>query len=529
MPGGLRLWQRYLDLSVSTKLMLYVVCFTVWLVAVGAAGLWGMGVLSKGINRDGLALRRVLLVSGLKNDLLYLRHDLDRYFLENGDAAARAVHDAEQRLKTIAGGIEALERHEPDLAQRRLLAVFSEEFSGYRDAVVRLLEMQKGALEPGGASLRRDAVLFAREEVAPLFFGPSDAVTDLVEFDRQQALQTVDENSRQHDRLSRILPVLIVVAASLGLFFGIVIARSVTRPLKRILAAVESLANGNLNVDAPVNTRDDLGRLAAGINTMVDRFRNVVLSITRDSEAVAGAATQLSGTASQLSEAATEQAAAAEQASSSMEQMSSAIRLNVKSAHTTAEVANRSSTDALTGGETVAESVSVMKDISRKIMVIEEIARQTNLLALNAAIEAARAGDHGKGFAVVAGEVRKLAERSQSAASEIGRLSTRSVEVAERAGSLFGAIIPDIRQTAELVQGINIACHDQETGVEKINRAIRQLDSVIQQNASASEQMASTAQELSAQADLLREAVSFFQVTCKEGHQASRTELSGIS
>ncbi len=93
--------------------------------------------------------------------------------------------------------------------------------------------------------------------------------------------------------------------------------------------------------------------------------------------------------------------------------------------------------------------------------IIEEIARQTNLLALNAAIEAARAGEHGKGFAVVAAEVRKLAERSQVAAGEIGKLSSSSVDVAENAGAMLNRLVPDIQKTSELVQEISASSKEQ--------------------------------------------------------------------
>src|SRR5215468_9745083 len=98
-----------------------------------------------------------------------------------------------------------------------------------------------------------------------------------------------------------------------------------------------------------------------------------------------------------------------------------------------------------------------MKSIAEKISIIEELAYQTNLLALNAAIEAARAGEHGKGFAVVATEVRRLAETSQGAAKEISDLATSSLALAERTGGLLAALVPSIRQTAELVQQVTAA------------------------------------------------------------------------
>ncbi|MBF0536885.1 MAG: hypothetical protein HQL03_01385, partial [Nitrospirae bacterium] len=170
----------------------------------------------------------------------------------------------------------------------------------------------------------------------------------------------------------------------------------------------------------------------------------------------------------------------------------------------------------------VADAVSAMKEIAGKISIIEEIARQTNLLALNAAIEAARAGEHGKGFAVVAAEVRKLAERSQKAAGEIGHLSSTTVNKAEQAGGMLAKLVPDIKRTSELVQEISAASNEQNSGADQINKAIQQLDQVIQQNASASEEMASTAEELSAQAEQLQSAISFFKLD--QGFLGSRKE-----
>jgi len=174
-------------------------------------------------------------------------------------------------------------------------------------------------------------------------------------------------------------------------------------------------------------------------------------------------------------------------------------------------MASASVRDAEAGGEAVARTVETMRTIAERVSIIEEIAYQTNLLALNAAIEAARAGTYGRGFAVVATEVRKLAERSQTAAKEIAQLSATSVEIADRSGSLLAALVPSIRDTTSLVRQVAAASQEQADGVTRMSDTMSQVDRVTQQNAPASEELAATATNVSEQAARLQEIVGYFQ------------------
>jgi methyl-accepting chemotaxis protein len=202
-----------------------------------------------------------------------------------------------------------------------------------------------------------------------------------------------------------------------------------------------------------------------------------------------------------------------EQTSASIEEMTSSIAQNTDNAKATDGMAAKAAQEASEGGQAVDATVVAMKQIARKIGIIDDIAYQTNLLALNAAIEAARAGEHGKGFAVVAAEVRKLAERSQVAAQEIGEVATNSVELAERAGVLLDQMVPNIKKTSDLVQEITAASEEQSSGVAQINSAVNQLSQTTQQNASSSEELAATAEEMSSQAEQLQQTMGFFKVT----------------
>lgn len=341
------------------------------------------------------------------------------------------------------------------------------------------------------------------------------AISDIV----ANSTMTVEEMQARAEQTRKIIVIVSGAAVLAGLLMTWIISRGIIGPLNRTLNFIGEVSEGNLSVNVNLYRKDELGRLADGIDVMVGRLRDVVGDVNDGANSVASGSEELSASAENLSQGATEQASAIEEVSSAMEEMSASINKNAQNAIQTESVAERAQIHADQSARAVEEAVQAMKSIAEKILIIEEIARQTNLLALNAAIEAARAGEHGKGFAVVAAEVRKLAERSGVAAAEIGELSSSSVVVAEKAGSMLEELVPNIRRTAELVQQISVASNEQSSGVYQINKAIQQLDSVIQQNASASEEMAFTSEQLSRQGQLLQQAMIFFRLESSQPHK----------
>ena len=298
---------------------------------------------------------------------------------------------------------------------------------------------------------------------------------------------------------------------------------AVIGPLNVAAKYVDDISKGEIPSKITDNYNGDFNTIKNNLNMMIENLTRFAIDVQEASQRVAAGSQQVSTSAESMAQGATEQASSVQEISSSMEEMSSAVKQNAANAQQTASIATKSAHDGEEGGRAVAETVNAMKSIAEKIGIIEEIARQTNMLALNAAIEAARAGEHGKGFAVVAAEVRKLAERSQSAAKEISSVSTSSVEIAEKAGKLLADIVPGIQKTASLVQEINASSNEQAGGISQVTAAIHQLDQVIQQASTSTDQLSEASQSLTDLADQLLSSASFFKVN---GTEAARPAVS---
>jgi methyl-accepting chemotaxis protein len=303
-----------------------------------------------------------------------------------------------------------------------------------------------------------------------------------------------------------------LVVLIIAILVSIFIATTISKPIVTLVDKIKVVATGDLTVNIEANSKDEVGQALGAMRGMVEKLREVIGFVMSSSDNITSTSTQMSSSAQQLSQGATEQASSVEEISASMEQMAANIQQNTNNSKQTEKIAAQAAKDVDDSNQAVGKTVQSMKTIASKISIIGEISRQTNLLALNAAVEAARAGEHGKGFAVVAAEVRKLAERSQLAASEIDELSVASVDVAQNSGQLLSSVVPNIQKTSDLVQEISASSIEQNSGAQQVNSAIQQLNQVVQENAATAEEMAAGAEELTSQAEAFREVIAFFKV-----------------
>lgn len=318
---------------------------------------------------------------------------------------------------------------------------------------------------------------------------------------------------------------LLLIFSVLGLFWYL---KKLTEPLVRISTAMEEIAegDGDLTQRMPATGTEELVKLATAFNKFVDKIERVVSDARINLNSINTLARQTAEGNADLSRRTEAEMINLIKASASMKTMTNSVKQTAdlsEGATAISEKAKLSAQEAALALTMVIGSVDMIDNGSEKmdgiIQVINEIAFQTNLLALNASIEAAHAGDKGKGFAVVASEVRSLAQRSASAAREIGILIRSNIENAkegsalvEQAAETLGEMAGSIQKVAAAITEISRTCRDQANGIDQVNRVVIEIEQMTQQNVSMVEKIASASDLVDRQSNDLNDMMHYFKI-----------------
>ena len=384
--------------------------------------------------------------------------------------------------------------------------------------------------------------------------------------------------SREYREVFNTICLIIVVVFLISGFIiisnTIRTAKSIVKPLEQLEKIADEIANGNLEIDAKVESNDEIGQVAASLvhtvirlkdyivyideiseileqiaggdlnfelkNEYVGEFQKIkdalidikkqltstITSINHASFEVADGAEQISLTSQALSDGASDQASAVEELQATIETVSSQVDYNAQNAVDANEKAAHVQKNLTSCDEQMKKLVAAMEDISHSSSQIKEvinsiqtIADQTTLLALNASIEAARAGEAGKGFAVVANEVSNLALDSMNASQSTVDLIANALDSVDKGMSIVGETADMLRMSVEealelgkRIDSISEASVNQAEALGQITEGIEQISSVVAQNSAMAEQSAAFSEELTAHAQLLKNQIEVFQV-----------------
>ena len=523
------------NMKISRRLLLGFGIVLLLLLVVAGAGYWGLqSVTGETVAMLHGDLKLMDLWGEVDSDVLELRRSEKDTFLNIDEPKIRDEYLSKWQAsrEQLRKHVEELDPVTQDNDEKLTLRQVKDDANTYEGGFNKVIGLiQNGQIKTPQAA--NAAIADYKQSIHALentAYERSNKHTNVMEGKEQ----VIDEFAR---RTMMLMFFVVGLAVVVGIIIAQLIGRGVSRPVQLMAGHLADMAagGGDLTRRIEVKSADEVGQMGTSLNDFLEKIEKIIIEVKGGASAISSAAQQVSSSASSLSQGTSEQAASVEETTSSLEEMSASINQNSDNSRQMEQVASKGAREAEESGKAVKQTVDAMKSITDKIEIIDEIAYQTNLLALNAAIEAARAGEHGRGFAVVATEVRKLAERSQTAAKEISGLASDSVKVAERSGKLLDELVPSIKKTADLVQEVSSASREQSSGVNQINKAMAQVDQVTQRNASSAEELSSTAEEMAAQSESLAQLMSFFKTGGEDrgfsflhqrGTQASRLQHS---
>jgi methyl-accepting chemotaxis protein len=429
---------------------------------------------------------------------------------------------------------------------------FSERFEAWRSTALKI-EHERSE---GGRIGRRTAIELSFNEGASRFNSLRQVIDELTEMVQKEIASTSDVAHTMSDDAYMFQFIALAVELSICALVLLFLPSLVTKPLKQVIGAIQTLSkdNGDLTQRVHVDSKDELGQLATALNQFLDKLHSLIKRVATASTQVKESSEKLLKINTESQEMISSQHSATEMAATAVREMSATVQEIARNASDAAKATQQADDDAQEGNSRVSASSSSIRDqasdveraaeaihtlesetqgVGAVLEVIRGIAEQTNLLALNAAIEAARAGEQGRGFAVVADEVRTLASRTRQSTDEIREMIERlqvgasnavsvmedarnkaqvSVERAESAGESLSEITKAVSEISDMNMQIASAAEEQSVATEEIHKNVTEISSTSDRNEQASREASATSELLSGQAYELDQIVQNFKI-----------------
>jgi len=545
---------KWSDLKVKTKLAVLIGVTCGALAVVAGLGFYGIRDTAGGIDKASASVGQVAVAGRLVKDFLTIRLDLV-YMMLLPDTARQEEKRADmvKQVAAVREGIKKLGATPLPDRERELLKQFSDGFEAYLTQGEKLAKLALESTANGGGD-HAAVVEFATKTVAPLYAKPAEQIAGIVESEQQAALAMGKADAARAGEIGGAMITVGLACIAAAILFGVMIFRSVTRPLARVSEVLATVASGDLKARSGLASRDEMGLLAREVDDMAEKLAATIGKVSVNSIQVSVAANRVHKLADGLaknSESLASQSTTIATASEEMAATSSDIARNCNdAAHegqsagevaaSGAQVVDMTVTGMARIAERVKGSARIVEELGRRsnqigeiIGTIEDIADQTNLLALNAAIEAARAGEQGRGFAVVADEVRALAERTTRATREIGEMiktiqnETRSAvtameegvaevergsEGAAQSGEALQHILQRIDVVTNQVNQIATAAEEQTATTTEVSRNIMNVTEIAHVTSSESRDITAEANKLTGLSGALMDAIGAFSI-----------------
>ncbi len=538
------------NLKIRTKLNVLVILVSLLLVGIGVTGLVGMNAsnsaLSTVYNDHLVAINQL---NEIRNFQIQIRIDLSNARQETDAFEALAhIDKVRSRIFQIENLLKTYNQRNISPEEKKLLDAFvNARLIFGRTGVLPMIDLLQSEKYEQADSLLKKVLV-------PTYNNASSGIDNLIQYQVDTAKNEFERVTKLTKTIRTVSIASIIIGFILSILIGFIITRSVSCGVRELDRAATRLADGDLTARANWDSKDELGGVARVFNKMATEFSSLIKQVHQSADQVANAAEIQTNGAEKVSLISKNQTQQASIAATSIEGLNSAVK---EVAQKTAEVvaaANEASVMAAEGQQVVNNAANGIQQVSRTVSasaemiealgqrsnqigqivkVIKDIADQTNLLALNAAIEAARAGEQGRGFAVVADEVRKLAERTTAATSEISQMISAiqsetgsavstmekgSVQVSEgvamanQAGKSLQEINNSVKRVVEMVQQIASATRSQSESSDEITSRVEHIAKMALENAESVDETTHSSHDLQQLSGHLQALVSKFKL-----------------